>query len=254
MDINKIDFYYFSGTGNTLLVAREMKKLFDKHGIQTRLLAIEKEAPRNIDKDASIILAFPVAVFTTYPLVMKFIKGMPQSEGAKVFMVDTMGGASLGIRSYIGGLLRSKGYRTMAARQIVMPDNFWPSPEKDLKNPAIINKAMNVAQKYAKDIIDGKTNWGVFPVLPSLIYITSQLLFKTKGFRTAVKFTQSKCVKCGLCAKLCPIKNIVLREYPVFDSRCELCMRCIAYCPKGAIYRRGEGEHVYRGVKPEELL
>lgn len=255
MDIKNINFYYFTGTGNTLLVVREMKKFFDKQGIQTKLFAIEKEDPKNVTLDAMIGLAFPVAVFTTYPVVMKFIKGLPQANGTKIFMVDTMGGMSLGIRSYLSALLKKKGYDTVAAKQICMPDNFWPSPEKDVKNPPIINKAVNRTQKYAYDILMGKGKWcSCVPIFPSICYAISQFMFAKKSFRTAVKFVQSRCVKCGLCSKLCPVGNITMSGYPTLNGRCELCMRCISFCPKGALYRRKEGEHVYKAVSAEELL
>ncbi|MEI6092383.1 MAG: EFR1 family ferrodoxin [bacterium] len=255
MDIKKIDLYYFSGTGNTLLVCRKMKETFEKNGVETKLYAIEKEVPATVNLKSCIGLAFPVAVFTTYPLVMKFINGLPQAEGTKVFMVDTMGGFSIGIRSIIKSILNKKGYNPIACSQVVMPDNFWPSAEKEVQNPTIVKKGVTAASKYADDILNGTTQWDQFPFVPKAIYALSQFLFTLPSFRKkTIKFNKAKCVKCGLCAKLCPVDNITMHEYPVFNGKCEVCVRCNSFCPTGALYRKKDGEHVYRAVKPEELI
>ena len=110
--MSNVDIYCFSGTGNTLLISQRMKKVFDSKGSQTRLLRIENEDPKNIVTENIIGLAFPVAIFTTYPIVVRFIKGMPNVDGTKVFMVDTMGGLSLGLVSHVKTMLKRKGYNT----------------------------------------------------------------------------------------------------------------------------------------------
>ncbi len=247
--MSNVDIYCFSGTGNTLLLCQRMKKVFDAKGSRTRLLRIENEDPKNVVPENIIGLAFPVAIFTTYPLVFNFIKGMPKVDGTKVFMLDTMGGLSLGVVSQVKSILKRKGYKTMGAKEFVMPDNFTPSPEKDLKNPDLIEKAYLKAEKYAEKLWDGKTSWSSIPVLPWATFYLSQMIFKIPSFRKkSIKMDKDKCVKCGLCAKLCPTKNITMRDYPVFLDKCELCMRCVAFCSAHALYRTKQGEHRYRAV------
>jgi len=232
-----------------------MKEVFEKNGVETRLYAIEKEPPANADLDVCIGLAFPVAVFTTYPLVFKFIYGLPQANGTKIFMMDTMGGLSIGLRSVVKSILVKKGYNPVASAQIVMPDNFWPSAEKDHQNPKVVTKGIDAVSAYADSILKGTASWDEFPMLPWGVYKISQFLFSLPGFRKkTIKFTKDKCIKCGLCAKLCPINNIVMHEHPVFGDKCEACVRCNSFCPTGALYRKKDGDHVYRAVKAEELL
>ena len=45
MVTDMIDFYYFSGTGNTLLVVEKMRDVFKKNGINVNLNRIEESKP-----------------------------------------------------------------------------------------------------------------------------------------------------------------------------------------------------------------
>lgn len=250
----KVSLYYFSGTGNTLLVCKKFKEELEKVGVKVRLYAMEKESPSNIDLKSTIGLAFPVAVFTTYPLVMDFIKKMPVAEGSKVFMIDSMGAFSCGVRSVIKNILRRKGYEPVAAMQVVMPDNFYYTAEKAKANPGILANGLQGTSLLAERFLKGELAWKDFPILPELVYHISQIIFKMPSFRKAIKFSKEKCIKCGLCAKLCPVDNIIIHEYPVFSSKCQMCMRCLSFCPTNAIYRKKTAEVFYKAVKVEDLI
>jgi len=47
---------------------------------------------------------------------------------------------------------------------------------------------------------------------------------------------ENKCVKCGICAKHCPMKAIILDPYPVInEKKCIRCFCCIEICPQHAL-------------------
>ncbi|MDR2169807.1 MAG: 4Fe-4S dicluster domain-containing protein [Planctomycetaceae bacterium] len=50
-----------------------------------------------------------------------------------------------------------------------------------------------------------------------------------------VKIDQSKCVKCGLCERVCKSECIDSKNYAVDLSRCVTCFNCFNSCRKGAI-------------------
>lgn len=56
-----------------------------------------------------------------------------------------------------------------------------------------------------------------------------------------VKLDQSKCVKCKLCIKTCPV-GAIGEDFVVDGSKCTRCNSCIEVCPKSAIRRVRKGE------------
>ena len=129
-----IDLYYFSGTGNTLLVAKKMKEVFEKNNVQVSLKKIKDTDPTKINTNNTIGLAFPVAAQGTYQFIWEWIKRMPNVESTgketeytnetDVFMIDTMGLYSGGIVGPVRKILTKKGYKPIGAKEIIMPNNF----------------------------------------------------------------------------------------------------------------------------------
>ena len=97
MNLDTLDFYYFSGTGNTLLVVKKMQEVFEQHGSTVQLYRIEATNPNTINVQHAIGLGFPVAEQGTYPFVWDFIRSLPPSNGTPIFMVDTLMAFSGGI-------------------------------------------------------------------------------------------------------------------------------------------------------------
>ena len=49
------------------------------------------------------------------------------------------------------------------------------------------------------------------------------------------------CIRCGVCAKVCPANNITVTRNGVrFADRCEVCYACLHNCPQNAIHMREE--------------
>ena len=93
-----IDLYWFSGTGNSLLVAEAMANELRRLGRDVALLPLEISDPASVRSDRALGLAFPVAAFSTYPLVWRFVEALvPTTSGTPAFMVDTMASKSGGI-------------------------------------------------------------------------------------------------------------------------------------------------------------
>ena len=44
------------------------------------------------------------------------------------------------------------------------------------------------------------------------------------------------CIRCGICARVCPANNIKVTDKVTFGSNCEVCYACLHNCPQNAIH------------------
>jgi len=256
MTSDSVDIYYFSGTGNTLLVVKKMKEVFERNGLRVGLFRMEKTNPANVDLSHTVGLGFPVAAQGTFPFVWDFVRSLPQADGTPVFMVDTLAIYSGGVVGPMRKLLEEKGYTPIGAKEIRMPSNLFPKEVVPEKVEDKVRKGLEKAERYANDLLAGRTRWGRVPILSDMVAIFSQKGKAWKLFRKIYRLQvdTSKCRRCGLCVRLCPVGNITMNEFPEFRGECQFCMRCISFCPTGAIHLPGKEYEVYRAVKVGELL
>jgi len=250
-----IDFYFFSGTGNTFMVVSEMKRVFERCGFKVNLFRMEKADPCMIDLTHMIGLGFPVALQGTYPFVWRFIHSLPRSDGTPIFMVDTLGLYSGGVVGSVGRILKAKGYHTVGAREIRMPMRF-PISQPAEESEWIIRKGLEEARIYAEKIINGDAEWRGTPILSDLVAALSQSEWAWKILRRLypIRIDRSRCNRCGLCVELCPTNNIGMDEYPVLGDKCYLCMRCIVFCPEKAISIPKMKRQANSIIEPAEIL
>lgn len=257
MMYKKINFYYFSGTGNTLLVVKEMSKFFMRNKIEVKLNRIEKSNPKEIEQDGLLGFAFPVAMQSTYAFIWDFFENLKISENnTEVFMVDTMAGFSGGIVGSLKKLLQQKGYKPIAAKEIIMPKNYYFKTYNSEKNTNKIAKGLIEAKKFAHDIVFEHAKWRRIPLFSNMLSRVSRSE-KAMGFvRNQYKLyvDSNRCLKCGLCYKLCPVDNISDSAIPEIHDNCQMCVRCISFCPTQAIAIEKKPFVQYQAVKSGELL
>ena len=96
-------------------------------------------------------------------------------------------------------------------------------------------------RKTIEDTVRGSAPWLKTKIIRPLFYA----IMTDKGF-----YTTPDCDHCGLCEKLCPLKNISLQDgKPKWHSHCTQCMSCYHHCPKNAIQFRkltlGKGQYYF---------
>lgn len=257
MKNKSVDIYFFSGTGNTYLAAKKIEDTFIKNGCEVNLLPIERSDPSKIDLSRTIGLGFTIACWNTYPLVRRFFENLPKADGTEIFVFTTMGDSSLKMAANTASILAKKGYNILASEGFLMPNNFIgvrAETENEIKKQTAYPKIEN----FALGILNGnskpeKTNLFFKTCYKVSKFITNMWMWKINQKIIRFNLEKEKCIKCGLCAEICPSKNISYNEYPSFGgNRCQLCLRCISYCPAFCI-KKWFIPKTYRALDNKEM-
>ena len=89
--------------------------------------------------------------------------------------------------------------------------------------------------------------------------ITANNLYKNIEALDEMFTVSDKCTSCGLCERICLVKNIRLENgQPEWLHHCEHCVACISWCPVRAIEYgdRTQSRRRYRNlrIQPDELM
>lgn len=115
---------------------------------------------------------------------------------------------------------------------------------KSIKKTLEANKlVVQQAEAQIKDSVlklkDGKPTKEGLNIWYHIAGLFGQRLYfynKTKEYTDKLKIDKDKCVGCGKCVTLCPMKNLKIEnKKAVNGKRCTMCYRCISNCPKQSI-------------------
>jgi len=259
-----IDLYWFSGTGNSLLIARTLEEFLSDRGFGVNLKALEKSDPSMVNLNKTLGLVFPVAEQGTYPIVWDFIRQLPSPEeqglqNADVFMVDTMAAYSGGVKGPIKKILKAKGFNPLGAKEIRMPSNLMQRRERPEKKKIKIEKGLHKAEIFAEKLISGKALWRDIPVYSDLMSRISKSENSWNLFRRMfpLKVDNSICTRCRLCETNCPTNSWSFNKEENRmiwkKDECIYCLRCFSYCPVHAISYGKKKYFQNRGVSSGEI-
>lgn len=272
---------YFSGTGNSAMVARRLRQqLFaadtaaaapaaDDAGADTPETAdaarlYELSADRLLYPHRQMLTARPgepvVWVFPIYAwappyMVLRFIRKVKflHGEDARHFMVctcgDDIGRADDRWREAIG----RRQWRPLGAFSVQMPNTYVAMKGFDTDPAAIAAAKLAAMPARVAAIADAiRRNYSRSDVVRgSWAWLKTNVAYP--WFRAVkmnpARFTvdASRCTRCGLCARSCPMMNITLatpssapavenrRPIPQWGPACTLCLRCYHTCPTHAI-------------------
>ena len=255
----KVEYYVFSGTGNTLMIAREVGGRLAERGCDVSYRMIGKPEMFKIQGECVVGLAFPIAFFSSYPLVLNFIASLPQGKGRKIFMTATMAGAAMGAEGKFRSMVSDKGYVPVGSEIFQMPGNYNNKTINAVKNKATITAALTEARSFADSLIDGTSRWnrGV-PIIPSLWqwFVRSGRALRFFYGMFPIAIDNDRCIKCMRCLENCPAHAIDKNSESLFiyPERCQSCQRCVAFCPVKAVIVPGKPAEQYRAMDFEEFI
>ena len=231
--------YYFTGTGNSLYVARTIAKALGDSSLVN--MALPERVPKEAEKSDVVGFVFPVYFWGVPPVVQDFIRKLEFSGKPYVFGIATMN-AEPGVALYtLDRLLREKGQSLSAGYTLVMPGNAY----------LILNKIMPLEARGAvlaaadarlTEICGALARKSEVPVTSRLPVLGSaySAVIRTlamRRYRVERRFyTTGECNGCGACRRICPDDNIKIEDQKVtWGDNCVNCLACFHWCPQAAV-------------------
>lgn len=143
--------------------------------------------------------------------------------------------------------LHKYGAQIIGGLHLKMPDSI--ADEKALKRPIeenveLVKAAEKKINRAVEDMKNGKPPKEGIGLLYHLVGLFGQrlyFLYKTKQYTDKVKIDIGKCVACGKCVELCPMKNLNIEDNIAKSGNgCTMCYRCVNICPRQAITLLGK--------------
>lgn len=252
----KTHLFVYTGTGNSLWTARRIAgELGDAalHPIAGTDAAVPA-APGD-----AVGLIFPVHIWGVPRRVLSFLDRLSRDPSVYYFAVAVNAGQVAATLLQLRKVMEEHGLALSSGYSLMMPSNYipWGGPGPEEKQRKRIRAAEEKIKRIARNTAERK----ILPVekgpwwqniLFSRLY---RMSFDQVPRMDAKFFADEKCNSCGICARVCPARNIELVDgRPVWQHRCEQCMACIQWCPREAIQYGGKTSRYPRYHHPEITL
>ena len=248
--------FYFSGCGNSRHVAEMLAQ-----GLHDNLVFIP-EAAREDHFDYALAegkwlgFVFPVYSWAPPKLVLDFVKQLQLATKPEyVYFACTCGDECGHTEKFFRKAIQEKGWELSAGFSVKMPETYVGMAGFKLDPAEKARKKMeeadatitrNIPRLLAKERFS-EMMVGSFPWLKSHVINPSFNKYATDDRK--YRFTE-KCIGCGKCVEVCPLKNISLEDgHPQWNGNCTMCMACYHHCPVNAIHygkgTEGKGQYYF---------
>ncbi|MCG8572948.1 MAG: EFR1 family ferrodoxin [Spirochaetes bacterium] len=239
------EIYYFSGTGNSLFVAKELQNRIPDCQLIPIVSSLTQE--KITPKAESIGFVYPV-IMSCLPLpVSQFLKKLDLSQINYIFAVPTRIGTPHSSFHTINKFLKQQKKKLNCTFILNLPSND-PKFHSIIPNDDDIKQLEKIALSHLDQNIDKilrqenyqETDTNITQPLPAVfIKIVPALLKIMEWFKLSPKFyADEKCITCGNCEKICLSTRInMIDQKPQWNRKilCYNCYACLDFCPQQAV-------------------
>ena len=244
--------FYFTGTGNSLAVAKTVVAGLG----DTLLVPMLGEHPvAQIDSQTERIgIVFPVHINAVPRVVINFLNKLPKLPSCYMFAIATHGGVPGFTGAYLNRHVKKRGLILDAYYEIPMinntPKGIAPKMmmnlewEKDL-SPEQIDRVLRQSDALAQSVVESVLNKETTSLqnVPTgkarVQYFLMKLIWLiSEQSNHKLRFILDECCNgCGVCEKVCTTGRIRIQEEKPewIHENCSFCYACFNFCPEQAI-------------------
>lgn len=234
MDITNVYSVYFSATGSTKSVVREMAHSFAADCREIDITGHSPASPVMLSSSDLLVVGVPVYGGR---VPQGAVAGLNAFKGDRTPVVIV---CVYGNRDYDDALLelddtvRANGFITVAASAYIAEHSIF-------RNIAAQRPDAEDRKKMADFLAQVKRKLSDLPTIPDIrLPLKGNRPYKPLGPIPIHPSGDRHCSECGICVRQCPAQAIPADNPRRTDkTKCIACARCIAVCPQGARRFRG---------------
>ncbi len=246
------EIYYFSGTGNSLYVARELQARIPGSSLMPIVSLLQRDAIKTNGDSVGIV--FPVHALTIPLAVTRFLKRADLRSAEYVFAVATRQGIVFHGFEKLEKLLRKRGSRLDAHFILNMyssdaKDRHYHTPTESeiLRLEQTVQERLGTIQRaiVAREVSKRKDSDYLvdLPYKGPVKHLMEKLVvacLTASEYIGGVNYfcSDPNCTGCGVCERVCLSQKIKMGDKkPLWRKEvlCYMCYACLNFCPRHAI-------------------
>jgi len=245
--MSDVEIYYFSGTGNSLHVAKELQKRIPEANLIPIVSLLHEDVIETNGEAVGFV--FPIYVNSIPVPVRNFIKKLDLKSAKYIFAIATRAGSPHRAFIDIEKILKKRGRSLDSYFTLNMGANYLnpiPTSEEITELESAVQDRLDLIQHtiiYKGKNREKDTQFTTpLPFAPITLRLTPLLMALAERAGLKLSFySDSKCTGCGTCERVCLSRKITMTDRkPVWQEnvRCYMCYACINYCPAQSVQLR----------------